>query len=1121
MSKFFKYTAAASVLALMSASAVYAQETTGGIKGTVTDEQGAAVAGATVTVVQTSTGITQTTITDKTGYFVVSQLRVGGPYTVTITATGFDQADAQVPYVNIGEPTESDVTLKAGGAVQEVVVKGKRRETVSGRTSVGAKQIATFPTLNRDIRDFALKAPTAYMDPTNSNALSLGGMNNRSNAILVDGVRAGDDFGLNANGMPTQRSMVSPDSIEAVNVDIVPYDVQYSFFQGGVINLVTKSGTNDFHGTAFYEYTNDDLRGDKFVSKNTAGVKATTFVPRTVDEKTYGYSLSGPIIKDRLFFFGLYEKYESGAAVEFGPSDSSASRPIPGVSQAEVDQITNILKTKYNYDPLGWAGGSAPITDEKIQTKFDWQINDNHRAVFAYTDTKSGRVTDTGNSTSATTGSLGLMSKWYTLQSNMKIYKGQLISRWTDHLSTEMNFSRKEVVNISTPMGGTDFAEFRIYVADSATTNGPSVYAGPDVSRQANVLTNNVDHFDLKAKYRWNNHLITVGGEYEKVDIFNLFVQAATGQYVFRSIAELDAKQAFSVTYRNAGSNVKDDGGASFSYTTASLYAQDQWRVTPRLTVSAGLRYDSYQSDDLPKANPLFQSRYGFTNATGLDGLSIWQPRVSFNWRPSIDDTLTIYGGVGKFQGGSANVWVSNGYTNTGNLLGSFSCTRSTSATPTAPQTACNNALNNTDGFNVNPYFQAQNTASANAGTGDVNALAPDFEMPSVWKSSIGAQKVFGLAGLGDNYRLNVEFVHAKFAAQAYWRDLYQEKAYSGTAPDGRPEYFGKVDGAARANRADIVMYTAEGGRSDTFSVALSKAWNEGWAQGLSVDASVAINHADEINPGTSSTAASNFRGIYTTDPSKPLEGTSVYQIDRISKATLNYERRFFGNNATRITLYAQSRTGPRFSYAFQDVTSSFAGSTNGASVGMFGEQAGTAGFNRQLLYVPMTDASGNVTATSDPIVKYASTFDVTAFNTFLKSSGLIGYAGKVAPRNGFKANSSFLANLHIEQEVPAFFPSRSKLILYFDLQNLGNAINDEAGVYTKYNFSERTVISARNCQPAAVAANNGGAAATANRNCAAGTGNFYQYDSLNLGTKFDDFNTSVYQIKVGVRYRF
>jgi outer membrane receptor for ferrienterochelin and colicin len=1142
-----------------AAGAVHAQETTGGIKGIVTSDQGSPVVNAKVTIVHEPTGVTVTTKTDGTGYFVATGLRVGGPYKVSVNASGYSVADTEVAYVNIGEPTEADVSLQA--TATEVVIKGKRKEFVPGRTTVGSEQIATFPTINRDIRDFAQKSPTAWMDPTNSNALSLGGMNNHSNAILIDGVRTADEFGLNANSMPTQRSMISPDAVEAVNIDIAPYDVQYSNFQGGVVNFVTKSGTNQFHGSAFYEYTQDNLRGDRFATTDTSGNPVTTFVPRTAKEKSIGYTLSGPIIKDRLFFFGLYEKYSSAASVEFGPAGSGASRPVTGITQADVDSVTNILKTQYHYDPLGWQGGVAPITDEKIQTKIDWQINDNHRAVFSYINTKSGRVTDTGNSQTSGQSTLGLMSKWYTLQSNLEIGKMQVLSRWTDAFSTEFNYSHKDVVNISSPFGGTDFAEMKIFISPTTTSpaspaaNSPAIFVGPDFSRQANALTVKTDHIDFKGKYRLGAHTLSGGYEHERVYSFNIFVQGANGSYVFNSVADLAAGKAASVTYRNAFDNIKNDGAAQFTYFTNTFYVQDQWRINPRLTVTGGLRYDGYRSHDLPKANASFQTNYGFTNAKGLDGLSVLQPRLSFTWHPKFDETLTIYGGTGKFQGGQENVWVANSYTNTGNLLGSVTCSRNSSNVTSCNSITTPGALDNVDGFNVNSSIKALNAASANAGTGDVNVLSPDFQIPAVSKTSLGLQKTANLGFLGDNYRFTAEVTHAQFDKQVYWRDLAQEHAYSGTAPDGRPEYFGPR--LTPATRGDVLIATAGVGFSDEFTVSASKDFRDGWAKGLSIDGSFALNRAREANPGNSSTAASSFRTNYTYDPSQPLLGVSQYQIDKIGKATVNYQRKFWGDNFTRVTFFAQGRSGPRFTYAVQDAGSSFNGANSGASVGMFGENKATEGFNRQLFYVPKADSSGNVTATSDPLVIYntgnfagnpncttavpsgstcVKAFDVAAFNTFLHQSGLIKYAGQIVPRNAFKAKGNFFVNMHLEQEVPAFFPSRSKLIFYMDFQNVTNAINDEWGVATKYNFGERTIVSARNCQAVAQAANNGGntggnagIGGSANRGCWVNngitntpvSGNFYQYDSLNLGTKFDDFTTSVYQIKVGVRYKF
>jgi len=1104
MTKFFKYGAAASALALLVAGAVHAQETTGGIKGTVTNEQGAPVAGAKVTIVHVPTGVTQTVTTDKTGYYLATQLTVGGPYHMTVDAGG-NTTETDVAYVGIGEPTPSDIVLKAGGAATaEVVVKGRRNVAVGGRTRVGAEEIEQTPTLTNDIRDYALKSPSAYMDPTNSNALSLGGLNNRTNAILVDGVRLGDDFGLNANGLPTQRTPLSTDSIESVNVDTAPYDVQYSFFQGGIVNYVTKSGGNEFHGGLKYETTDNSMRGKKFsVKDDLTGAKLTKTVTGDFKEKTYNAYLSGPIIKDRLFFFGLYEKFEGSQPALYGPSDSGAVNAVPGITSAQVDQIQNDLKTLYNYDPLSWKTNSIPYTNEIKQLKLNWIVNDNHRVNLFYVNTKGQNVTDTGNSLTSKT--LGLLSKWYTLESDLKVYKAQVLSRWNENLTTEINVARKEVVNISKPLAGDKFAQFQVKIG------GSSVFLGPDISRQANALTNDVDHYDFKAKYRWEAHNFTFGAEHEKVDVFNLFVQNGNGQYVFDSIANLEAKKAVSVTYANAASNNKNDGAASFSYATNTLYAQDEWRVTPRLTLTYGLRYDGYTSKDLPAANASFKTNYGFTNAKGLDGLSLIQPRLAFNWRPSIDDTLIVYGSWGLFQGGNPNVWISNNYTNTGNLLGSVTCTRTT----VSSTTNCNNgtgnvatpgALDNIDGFNVSNTLKTLNTASANAGTGNTNAIDPNFKLPAIGKATLGIQKTFDLGSLGDNYKLNVEYTSAKYRASVYWQDLYMEKAATGTAPDGRPEFFATtVNGSARANRTDVVFKSIPMGDSKELNIALSKAWNEGFAKGLTMDLSASFTKANDLNSGTSSVATSSYRQTITSNPNHPELATSNYQIDTIAKVFLGYSHKFWGDNRTTIRLNTTFRTGQRYSFTFDEP------SATSASNGMYGMNGLYTGTDNQLFYVPKADSSGNVTLTSDPLVKYKAGFDIAGFNALLQKTGLINYAGSISPRNGFKAPNYLFSNLRLMQELPSF-PNGTKLELYLDVQNIGNAINNEWGTLGQYAFPyNRNIVTATNCQAVASPASA----------CAAGNGNFYQYNSYTAGAKSYTFGSSVYQYKVGVRYKF
>ena len=1107
---------ASTALALSAAGVVQAQETTGGIKGFVTNDQGAAVAGAKVTIVHQPTGITITTTTDSTGFYSADQLRVGGPYKVTVNEGG-STVSADVPFVTIGDPVESDVTVHAA-ATTEVVVKAKRRDVVAGRTRVTQEEIQTFPSLNRDIRDYALKSPSAYFDPTNSNALSIAGMNNRSNAILVDGVRQGDDFGLNANGLPTNRSPISVDSVEAVSVDTAPYDVVYSFFQGGVINYVTKSGGNDFHGGIFYDKTGNDMRGKSFISPD--GVSHT--VSGAFSEKTEGFNFSGPIIKDKVWFFALYEKFDGTKPNLFGASDSGKANAVPGVTNAQVDQVRNDVKNLYGYDPLG-VPDAIPYSDTKKQLKLDYQITDKHRAVFSIEDTESGSVNETGDSTSATTGAVALGSKFYTLETDLKVYKGQLISQWTDNFSTEFNASRKEVVNISNPLGGSDFAQFKVCVntvATSTSCSGASVILGPDISRQENVLRNNNTHFDLRAHYRWGDHNFLFGAEHERIDVFNAFVQNATGQYVFNSIAHLEAKQADSVTYANAADNVKADGAAAFAYATNTLYAQDTWRVTPRLTLTYGLRWDGYTSNSLPAANPTFMANYGFTNAKGLDGLSSIQPRIGFNWHPAFDNGLTVYGGAGIFQGGNPNVWISNSYTNTGSLLGTFSCSRTTGTTLTAAQIACNNALNNIDGLHVNPYFQQQNTASANAGTGNTNALTPNFKMPSVSKLSLGAQQVFDLGRFGDGYRFSAEWTSTHFIAAPYWQDLYQQLALSGTAPDGRPEYFGTVNGAARANRTDVVLTTAQLGGASMLSTELYKAFHSGWANGLSFDASVNFEKSTDINSGTSSVATSSYRQSTWSDPNNPGASTSNYQIDKIAKLTLAYDHKFFGNNRTSFLLYNQYRSGQRYSFVFQDPVTG-----TGAATGMYGLNSLYTTSNVELLYVPKADSSGNVTLTSDPLVKYKAGFDIAGFNNYLKTTGLIKYAGQISPRNGFRSPADLFSNLRIMQEIPAVNPRFGKVELYMDINNVGNLINKHWGVLGQYGFPyNRFAVQAFNCQASAqTAAGNKDSKGNALAACDAanGTGNFYQYNSYSPTGNLQYDTSSVYQIKVGIDYKF
>lgn len=1094
------YGASTVAIMLSASTAVFAQETTGGIRGVVTDAAGTPVANAEVTVTHVPSGTSSVTATDQVGAYSARNLRVGGPYMVVVNSIA-GSSTTEAGSIGIGTPASIDVVVGGAGLADEaadlgdVVVTGQRAGGLrtSPRTNIGLNDIETLPSISRDIKDFVRTSPFATVDPTNNDALSIGGQNTRSNAILVDGIRQSDDFGLNGNGYPTQRSPISIDALEAVSVDVAPYGAQYGSFTGGVINSVTKSGGNEFSGTAFYETTNDGLRGNSFSYEDfVTGQRQDRTVSGEFEEEVWGASLGGPIIRDKLFFFLNYEKYDSTQPVLSGPQGSGSANEVPGIIQADVDRVRQIARDVYGYDPLDWRADALEVSDEKYFAKLDWNINDQHRAVASYQQTDSGDLNLNGTTTGGAYPSLGLLSSAYSLQQNLKVYKGQLFSDWTDNFSTELSVSVKKSDSISTSLAGNDFAAFQIYLDNptGSTPAGPerSIRFGPERSRHANALT--VDTTLYRAVANWDvgfGHRLTGGFEREEQDIFNLFVQVANGEYEFASIADFAARRASSIGYTNAASNNKNDGAASFSYALNTLFLQDEWQATPDLTLTAALRFDWYTSDDEPQFNKAFQDRFGFSNTTSLDGISVLQPRFGFNWRASED--LTIYGGIGRFQGGSPNVWISNSYSNPGNLTGSFQCRADAQYSSNfaggfpvcrADEQA---ALLNVDGFNVNQIAKDRVTTSANRGTGNINLIDPSFETPSIWKSSLGVNKRFDLSrfGMGDAWNMTAEYVHSELENTVGWVDLSLLRTQNGTAPDGRP-VFGP--NPTRTGQQVLMLTNLKGGESDQFAIGVSKDWFDGWLNGAGFNLSYTYLDATDPSAGTSSTASSNFGNIAVSDPNMPPLADSNYEIEHALKLSLSYQRAFFGDYRTRFALFAQRRSGLPFSYTF-------------SSGNLFGDYTST---NRNLLYVPQVDSSGNVTATSDPLVTYSSAFPLAAFNDFLKRTGLIDYAGSISPRNAFRSEYVTTVDIHLEQELPAFFPGGARLSAYLDIENFGNLLNDEWGAIQQIGFPY-------------ISNNVGATRNTANTQ--------YTYTSFTERTPSTFSAQSVWQMKFGVRYRF
>ncbi|PWE16393.1 cell envelope biogenesis protein OmpA [Marinicauda salina] len=1008
MALFRKLSGGVSAAALIALTApvagVHAQEVTGAIRGAVVDASGAPVADATVTIVHNPTGATSVSRSGDTGAAFARNLRVGGPYTITVTADGYAPTRVEDVYVTLGETTDVTLTLQAGAVSSEViVVTGSAvniAETAIGPTaSFGLETLQEAPAINRTINDIVRIDPSLYVDEAFVDGIQCAGANPRFNSLTVDGVRLNDAFGLNSNGFPTERQPFSYDAIEQVAVELAPFDVQYGGFSACNINAVTKSGGNAFHGGAFVDYTSDSLSGDSLEGDP---VDVAEF-----DEYRYGFNVQGPIIEDRLFFSVAYEKLEGANTFDRGPEGSNSAVELPGFTQADFDEIARIARDVYNFDP-GTLPRSFDNEDEKLLVRLDWEINDQHRANLIYNYNDGFNI----NQSDGDSDEFEYSQHLYERGAELNSVVGSLFSDWTENFSTEVRVGYLELDNRQISNAeGLGFAEVQVEVNDN------TIYLGQDDSRQANDLNYETMTLLLRGYYDWNAHSFTFGYEREDLDVFNLFVQHTEGQIEFDSIADFEAGVFSAFDYANSPTGDLNDAAAEWGYAVNTVYAQDEWTLPNGLTLTGGLRYDWYTSDDTPAENPDFVADYGFTNAQNLDGEGLLQPRFGFQYDYS--DTLTFRGGVGLYSGGNPNVWLSNNYSAT-------NVTQFTVDEDVLPSNNLNDlAYTMNDGpggpgYGI-PVEMADAVANRQGSNFEINYLDPNFEIPSEWKVSLGATWLYDapLPGvLGGEYLFNADLLYSRDQDAAVIRrgDLEQ----IGTGPAGLP-IFDSV------RLPSFVLTNADSEAED---------WNVGFTVqkeydfGLDWTLGYAYSDAEDVQPMTSSVAFSNYNNRAYVNPQIDEVATSNYNIENRFTLLVNYENEFVRDYATRLSLFALASEGRPYSYTF--------GSNSLLGFNPF------QGSDSSLLYVP--------DGANDPNVVFDPGFDQDAFFAFLSREGLNGYAGGYVDRNDFNSGWWTKADLRIEQELPGLRPSdRSAAFIVID--NVTNLINDEWGVMREASF--------------------------------------------------------------------
>jgi hypothetical protein len=630
------------------------------------------------------------------------------------------------------------------------------------------------------------------------------------------------------------------------------------------------------------DYGSDDLRGSK--------LEGDKIQSQPYDETRWGFELGGPILKDKVFFYAAYEKYNGADLNERGALGSGAVNEVL-VTQAELDEIAEISQNVYGFDPGRTKSEAFDFEDEKYLVKLDWYITNGHRLSATYMYNESYNATPSDEDLDQFEFDL----HFYKRGAELKSYSLNLFSDWTDKFSTEIRYSYTEVDFLQESFAGKDFGEMRVELDDV------DVFLGADDSRHANDLDWEMQQLVLRGSYVAGDHIITAGYELEDLDVFNLFYQHLDTETIFDGIDNFRNGYADRVNYGNAISNNEMDAAVFWAYTVNTLYLEDDWRITNAFNLNFGVRYDYYESNDKPNLNEEFLEDYGFGNDATLDGIDLLMPRVGFTW--DINDSWTLRGGVGLFSGGNPNVWYSNVYSNTNT---------------TAVQVEDRDGVDLFDqnyvlcedtapvcgpGYGV-PDYLAEQVAAGDGSNFEIVYLDPNFDAPSEWKYALGLTWV----APGDwIVSADLQFTKGEDTAIYKHGDLEWTGEYNDFG-NGYPIY-----DSVRVP-SFVLTNSNVGNESRSFAVGVYKDFDNGFDMSLGY----AWTDAEDVNPMTSSVAYSNYANRAFYDPEEEVLSRSNYNIEHRFTGVFNYSAYWLGNNATRFSLFGQYTSGVPYSLVLE-----------------------------------------------------------------------------------------------------------------------------------------------------------------------------------------------------------
>jgi hypothetical protein len=997
-----------SVFCTLAVFLVSAQVTTSSISGVVKNSKNEILAGSSVKATHVPSGTVYQTMALSDGRFTISNMRVGGPYTVEITYTGYNTRTYDDINLQLGVPLRLDAVLEDNSkTLDQVTVTYQRNPLISAKRQGPSLQISqqtltTLPTISRNIDDFARLTPQAQPRRSNvdgsSNGIAFAGQSNKYNQFTIDGANATDMFGLAASGTNGGQAFINPipfDAIEQVQVILAPYDVTLSGFTGGGINAVTRSGTNAFHGSVYGFNQNQGLVGKSADTKMAYG---------DFHDWQYGARIGGPIIKNKLFFFVNYE----------GERKSQPAVNLPGTSSSQIrtsalDSLSNFLQDQskhpgWSYNPGAYNNINLEKKSDAIFARVDWNINEKNKLTLRNNYTKGSDFIFSSSSPSSMSFSNNGYNFNTTTNSTVLELNSNISSKSSNMLRVTYTATRD---SRATP--GQLFPTVKI------SDNGASYNFGTEYSSQANSLNQNIltvtDNFNIYA----GRHTVTVGTDNLFYNSKNVFLQGLVGSYTYNNLADFygdagGSPTAYAGQYQTVYSTdpKQPKPVANFTSTQLGFYAQDAFAIKDNFNITYGLRADIPIFPNKPVANDAFNSSdIAMNNNVATNKIPkttvLLSPRLGFNWDIKNDRQTQLRGGVGIFSGRIPFVWISNQYSNTG--IGTISSTLN------AAQVASSDVH-----FNPNAPFRP----GTGSGSG-INVTDPDFKYVRILRSNLAIDRKlpFGFVG-------TLEGIYSKNLQDILYQDLNLAPSASTLVLGNttRPFYGQKVNNSYSSIYS---LANTTKGYSYNITLSLMRPFSRGWSASISYS----LGHSYGVIDGTSSVAASNYRYNY-----------NISGLNSVEEARNNYDQGsriigYIGKKfsygkifSTNIGIVYTGQSGAPFSYVYY-------GDINGDD-GSTVAKLSTAG-GADLMYMPgdasqFTDKNGLTAAQQ-----------FAAFQTYMNSTKYLKkHIGKNTERNGDRLPWENHFDLKVEEAIAVY--KEHSLSITVNIFNFTNLISHNWG---------------------------------------------------------------------------